>query len=289
MGIDLHVHSTASDGEYAPHAVVEFAADLGLEVIALTDHDTVEGCLPAIRAGKEVGVRVIAGCEFSVAAPWGEMHLLAYFLPCENSTLADFLADQQSMRGARAHAIVERLADLGIVVELEEVLAKAKGGVVGRPHVARALVDHGAVFDVSDAFRKYLGAKRPAFVPKTLPALEDVTKLVRSMGGVTSAAHLRSRATKTSLSQLQSVGVDAVEVVHPAHIEVVANKISAMALDAGLLRTGGSDWHGEDSVEVASSRLGGGVVPREWLVELESLHLDRLATMATSIDASGSC
>ena len=279
LGIDLHVHSSASDGEHSPRVVVEHAASLGLEAIALTDHDTVEGCFPAVLAGKKTGVRVIAGCEFSVAAPWGEMHLLAYFLPCENTRLAKFLTDQQAMRGRRACSIVERLADLGIVVNLEDVLAKAKGGVVGRPHIARALVDKGAVFDVSGAFRKYLGAKRPAFVPKTLPALADVTMLVRSMGGVTSAAHLRSRATKATLSGLHSAGVDAVEVVHPAHIEVVANKISSLALETGLLRTGGSDWHGEDSVEVASALLGGGEVPGEWLAEIESLHLERLATL----------
>lgn len=283
MGIDLHVHSTASDGEHSPREVVEHAANLGLEAIALTDHDTVDGCLPAIMAGKIAVIRVIAGCEFSVAAPWGEMHLLAYFLPCDNSTLAEFLDEQKAMRGRRACSIVERLADLGIVVNLDDVLAKAKGGVVGRPHVARALVDVGAAIDVSDAFRKYLGAKRPAFVPKTLPALADVTRLVRSMGGVTSAAHLRSRATKATLSGLRSEGVDAVEVVHPAHVDVVASKISSLAVDVGLLRTGGSDWHGEESVEVPSALLGGGEVPGEWLAEIENLHSERLATLDSSL------
>lgn len=279
MGIDLHVHSNASDGEHSPRAVVEHAASLGLEAIALTDHDTVGGCHAAAEAGAETGVRVIVGCEFSVAAPWGEMHLLAYFLPNEHPALDTFLAEQQAMRSRRAYSIVDRLAALGIVIEMEDVVAKAKGGVVGRPHVARALVDKGAAIDIGDAFRKYLGAKRPAFVPKALPALEDVTMLVRSMGGVTSAAHLRSRATRATLSGLRSEGVDAVEVLHPAHIKVVADKISSLALESGLLRTGGSDWHGEDSVEIDSARLGGAEVPMEWLEDLESLHLRRLAKL----------
>lgn len=103
--------------------------------------------------------------------------------------------------------------------------------------------------------------------------------LVRSMGGVTSAAHLRSRATRATLSGLRSEGVDAVEVLHPAHIKVVADKISSLALESGLLRTGGSDWHGEDSVEIDSARLGGAEVPMEWLEDLESLHLRRLAKL----------
>ena len=283
MGIDLHVHSNASDGEYPPHVVVARAASLCLDTIALTDHDTLEGCPPAVVAGNEQGVRVIAGCEFSVAAPWGEMHLLAYFLPCDDSRLNRFIADQQAMRTRRACSIVERLVDLSIVIGLDDVLAKAKGEAVGRPHVARALVECGAVVDVGDAFRKYLGAKRPAFVPKTQPALADVTMLVRSIGGVTSAAHLRSRATRATLIGLKSAGVDAVEVVHPAHVEVVANKISTLAMETGLLRTGGSDWHGEDTAEVASALLGGGNVPRVWVEEIETLHLERLAALNSSL------
>lgn len=277
MGIDLHVHSDVSDGAYSPRAVVEHAASLRLETIALTDHDTVEGCRPAIAAGSEFGVRVIVGCEFSVAASWGEMHLLAYFLPLDDPRLTEFIDAQQDMRSKRATAIVERLGDIGIAVSVDDVLAKAQGGAVGRPHIARALVDCGTVDDVGDAFRKYLGANRPAFVPKTLPDLAEVTAMVRSIGGVTSAAHLRSRATRATLIGLRSAGVDAVEVVHPAHVEVVAGKISTLALRTGLLRTGGSDWHGEDSAEFPSAPLGGGHVPQEWVEEIENLHSERVA------------
>ena len=151
--------------------------------------------------------------------------------------------------------------------------------MIGRPHIARALVDCGVAIDVGDAFRKYLGAKRPAFVPKILPALAEVSMLVRSIGGVTSAAHLRSRATRATLTSLRAAGVDAVEVVHPAHAEILANKISTLALETGLLRTGGSDWHGEDTAEVPAALLGGGDVPREWVDEIESLHLERMAAM----------
>lgn len=282
MGIDLHIHSSASDGEYSPRDVVERAAAAGLETIALTDHDTIEGCDEAAARGIECGVRVVAACEFSVAASWGELHLLAYFLPQNDGRLEEFIDHQQGMRQTRAGSIVERLADIGVGVDLDDVLENAKGGAVGRPHVARALVDQGAAKDINDAFRKYLAAKRPAFVPKKLPTLEDVTDLVRSLGGVSSAAHLRWRATKATLIDLKMAGVDAVEVIHPAHVDTLADKISALALDIGLLRTGGSDWHGEEAPEEERALLGSVEIPEEWLAEIENLHLTRTATLRPS-------
>ncbi len=282
LGIDLHIHSSASDGEYPPQTVVERAAAVGLETIALTDHDTIEGYEEAAARGVECGVRVIAACEFSVAASWGELHLLAYFLPHEDARLNEFIDNQQAMRTTRAGSIVERLADIGVRVDLEDVLDNAKGGAVGRPHVARALVNCGAAYDINDAFRKYLAAKRPAFVPKKLPELEDVTEMVRSCGGVTSAAHLRSRATRATLIALKAAGVDAVEVVHPAHVDILARRISTLALETGLHRTGGSDWHGEDGPDDERALLGCVEVPREWLVEIENFHVERTATLGAS-------
>ncbi len=276
MGIDLHIHSDASDGTCPPRVVVERAAEVGLDTIAITDHDTVEGFETAASVGREIGVTVVSACEFSVAASWGELHLLAYFLPHKDPRLVSFIEHQQVMRSRRAEAIVGRLADVGVHVDLEDVLANAKGAAVGRPHVARALVDSGAATDINDAFRKYLASKRPAFVPKKLPELRDVTELVRSLNGVTSAAHLRSRATRTTLIGLKAAEVDAVEVLHPAHVEIVAEKISALAIEVGLLRTGGSDWHGEDSPEYERALLGGVDMPREWLTEIENLHDERM-------------
>ena len=279
MGIDLHVHSNASDGEYSPRTVVARAAAASLDTIALTDHDTIEGCREATATGSELGVRVISGCEFSVAVPWGEVHLLAYFLPVENARLMEFIETQQEMRSRRATAIISRLAELGITINLEDVLSKTSGHAVGRPHVARALVEHGAARNISDAFHKFLGTKRPAFVPKQLPDMSEVAALVRSLGGITSAAHLKSRATRATLTGLKAAGVDAVEVVHPAHVDVFANKISSLALKIGLLRTGGSDWHGDSSAEEEGEALGAVSVPEEWLEEIEQKHQDRLTEL----------
>jgi predicted metal-dependent phosphoesterase TrpH len=276
-GIDLHLHSNASDGEEPPRAVVQSAAQRGLGVIALTDHDTLAGVDAAREAGAELGVRVISGCEFSVAADWGEMHLLGYFLPAHSEELAAFLEDQRSKRNARAAAMVQKLVGLGVKVTMEDVLAEADGGAVGRPHVARALVATGAVSGISEAFERYLAFGRPAFVPKKLPDIPTVTKLVREVGGVSVAAHLKDRGTPAAIRELKDLGVDGVEVLHPSHEEAVRERLLRAALAAGLLPTGGSDWHGDSRVDGERGSLGSVAVPEEWLEGLEALHRSRLS------------
>lgn len=276
--IDLHVHSTASDGACAPAEVVRRAADAGLSVIALTDHDTLAGVGEAEGTGRELDVRVIPGCEFSVRARWGEMHLLAYFLPDSGGGVEEFLRDQRGKRYSRAERMVGKLEGLGVPVTLDEVLDQARGGAVGRPHVARALVGRGHVPDVPAAFQRYLGWRRPAFVPKDLPEVRDVTSLVRAVGGVTSAAHLGERATRGNLAYLRSLGVDAVEVWHPIHDDERAGRIDQLAEETGMLRSGGTDWHGDATAEPSRAPLGSIRVPEPWLVALERLHTDRRVT-----------
>jgi predicted metal-dependent phosphoesterase TrpH len=276
--IDLHTHSTASDGELAPAGVVRHAVDSGLEILALTDHDTLEGVEEAVSTGVELGIRVVSGCEFSVAAPWGEMHMLGYFLPAVNTELAAFLEGQCDMRLARARKIVDKLRRLGQKVTLDDVLAESMHGAVGRPHVARALTRRGEVGSVNEAFLKYLRSGRPAFVPKNLPSVEQVTGIIRRLGGVSSAAHLASRASSGALAELQGRGLDAVEARHPSHDEVTTRRIENWADAAGLLKTGGTDWHGPTE-EPDRAPLGGIVVPEQWLGDIESLHRERTSAM----------
>src|SRR5688572_8055458 len=164
--IDLHVHSPASDGSLAPEAVVERAAGVGLEAIPLTDHDTVAGVPAAVAAGERLGVRVVSGCEFSTAAPWGEMHVLGYFLPTDSTLLEVFLERCRADRVRRARAMVDRLRGMGVDLDFDDVLREARGGAVGRPHVARAIVRSGGALGLSEAFDRYLGRGRPAFVDK---------------------------------------------------------------------------------------------------------------------------
>ncbi len=271
-GIDLHLHSTASDGDRAPGDVARRAGAAGLALIALTDHDTLAGVAAARDAGVEVGVTVIAGCEFSVAAAWGEMHLLGYYLPAGQADLEEFLEQQRAGRAARGEEIVRRLEGLGVPVTDADVRAAAGTGAVGRPHVAKALVGRRLVRNVQEAFDRYLGTGRPAYVPKQLPPVATVVELVRSVGGVTSAAHLRERADPQGLEGLKRVGVDAVEVVHPAHNAHDRRRIERNARRAGLLLTGGSDWHGASRVDQNRGELGTDIIPVEWADAIRAVH-----------------
>ena len=275
-GIDLHLHSSASDGECAPADVPREARAAGLDVIALTDHDTLAGVEAASQTGNEVGVTVIAGCEFSVAVAWGEMHLLAYYLPAGHAELEGFLERQRGERVVRGQEIVRRLHGLGLEVTDRDVRTAAGTGAIGRPHVARAMVALALVRDVQDAFDRYLATGRPAYVPKRLPPLATVVELVRAAGGVTSAAHLSERADPQSLANLKQAGVDAVEVVHPAHDDRARRRIEQFARRVGLLVSGGSDWHGESRVDQRRAGLGAVTVPREWEEALRAVHEARM-------------
>ncbi len=274
--IDLHLHSTASDGSLAPQAVVRRALAAGLSAIALTDHDTVGGIPEAVEAGERLGVRVVAGCEFSAAAPWGEMHVLGYFLPSDSPLLEAFLERCRADRVRRAQAMVEQLQRLGVCLSFDDVLHESDGGAVGRPHVARAIVRQGGAIDLGDAFDRYLGRGRPAFVEKTLPAFHAITELVHAVGGLVSIAHLKERGSRTFIEQLKGQGLDAVETRHPSHDPDLRARLTDITLKLDLLRTGGSDWHGDPEPGVTYGTIGSQQVPIEWLDRLGDVRSDSL-------------
>lgn len=269
-GVDLHMHSTASDGAHPPEEVVRRAAAAGLTAIALTDHDTLDGVPAALAAGDALGLRVIPGCEFSVQAPWGEMHLLGYFLPVGWGPLEEFLVRCRADRTRRGGDMVEKLRAQGVAIAMEDVLAEAQGGAVGRPHVARALVKVGAARTVQDAFDRYVGWGRPGFSEKRLPAFREVAALVHQGGGVVSAAHLKERGTRSALSGFKADGLDAVEVRHPTHDADLRARLTDHARALGLRTTGGSDWHGDEPGQPTTAALGGQQVPVAWLAALEA-------------------
>lgn len=266
--VDLHLHSTASDGELSPAAVVTSARDAGLVAIALTDHDTLAGIPEARAAGERLGVRVVAGCEFSTAAPWGEMHVLGYFLPEQDRVLDAFLADRRADRERRAREMVARLAGQGLPITLDDVRAETRGGAVGRPHVARTLVRLGHARGVQETFDRWLGRGRPAFVEKQLPTFAEVAAEVHRAGGLVSAAHLKDRGTRGALERLKAQGLDAVETRHPSHTGDTKANLTELADRLGLLRTGGSDWHGGQG-DATHGTVGSEQVPVEWLAALE--------------------
>lgn len=277
--IDLHCHSTASDGEAEPAEVARHARSVGLSAIALTDHDTTDGIADATHEAAKLGVRVIPGCEFSVRAPWGELHVLALFLPYANERLQGFLRDTRAARRVRGEQMVAKLQRLGVAIELDDVQAQigGDGGALGRPHVARALVDCGACEDISDAFRRYLGRGRAAYVEKPLPKLSEVTSLVHDVGGLTVAAHLGDHGTEAQIRIFQDQGLDCVEVRHPSHVPSVEQRLTKIAERLGLGISGGSDWHGESEYGGNHAPLGSMQVPLQWLEHLER-RLEQVTT-----------
>ncbi len=248
--------------------MIERAREACLAAIALTDHDTLDGLSEAIAAGDRLGVRVIGGCEFSVAVSWGEMHLLGYFLDSGDQAIEGFLDAARKDRLRRALKMVEHLRAWGVEITEEDVMAEAGTAAVGRPHVARALVRRGTVPDIQSAFEQFLGQGRRAYVEKTLPPFAEVAALVHASGGVVSAAHLRDRGTRTALAALKAQGLDAVEVRHPRHPPDVTAHLSDLAGVLGLLKTGGTDWHGDEHDD--GRTLGSSAVPMEWLDRLEA-------------------
>ncbi|HST06675.1 MAG TPA: PHP domain-containing protein [Gemmatimonadaceae bacterium] len=272
--VDLHTHSTASDGTLPPEQVIEAAERSGLAALALTDHDTIEGVPRARAAGERAGIRVIAGCELSAFQDDHEIHLLALHLS-QLDALQRHLSELRAHRQTRAARIVEKLNALGIPLTLGEVLQQSNGGAVGRPHVARALIARGVVHDFRDAFVRYLGGNGSAFVPKEKLSVEDAIAIAHEAGGLAIWAHPGDGGRRERLEPLVAAGLDGVEIRHPSHSAEDVKRLQALADFFGLVPSGGSDWHGASD---GPRRLGIMNVPADWLERQD----ERLASGASS-------
>ncbi len=254
----------------APADVAAVAHGAGLAAIALTDHDSTAGVNACTQAAAALGVRIVAGCEFSVKAPWGELHVLGYFLPVGDPRLESFLTTTRAQRQRRGEQMVAKLQRLGVEIGAADVAAQVQGGALGRPHVARALVEQGAVSDLNEAFTRYLGRGRPAYVEKPLPTLAQVAELVHAVGGIAVAAHLGDRGSEGQVRQFKEQGLDGLEVRHPSHDAATEARLTRIADRLGLGLSGGSDWHGDTELGNTHAPLGGIDVPLEWLERLEA-------------------
>ncbi len=258
--IDLHTHSTASDGTLSPEALVELAAERGLSAIALTDHDTVAGVAPAQERGKALGVEVVPAVELGASLDGvGEIHLLGYFIDIKNKTLRDRLAWLRDERRSRGRKIVERLKDMGVSISVEQVEKIAKVGSVGRPHIARALVENGHVASMKEAFERYLKSTGPAYVKRELLNADEAIGLVREAGGVAVLAHpctlgRKDRELPWVLQSLMAMGLEGIEVFYSQHTSEQVWQYEELAQRFGLLVTGGSDFHGANKPEIELGR-----------------------------------
>jgi predicted metal-dependent phosphoesterase TrpH len=241
--VDLHSHTTASDGRATPEELIALAKAADLQAVAITDHDTLEGLPAAQIAADLAGIHLVHGIELSTIDGAKEVHLLGLHLETTRA-LAEALVDVQSARVDRAVEIVGKLNKLGIPVTMEMVLAEAAGGAVGRPHVARAMVAGGWAHNMRDAFDRYLGDGKAANVGKLRLELADGIALIHDAGGVAVWAHPQGEGSRDKIGRYAALGLDGVEVRHPSHNAEDLARLATLAEHFGLLRSGGSDWHG---------------------------------------------
>lgn len=247
MRIDLHVHSNNSDGAFPPAEVARIAKHDGLDVIALTDHDSTAGVAEARRAGDLLGLDVIAGCEVSAVWAGGPCHVLGYWLDTEHTRLNQELALIRDDRLWRAERIVDKLRSLGVDVTFERVKEIAKGESVGRPHIAQAMVEAGVVHKTTDAFTpEWIADKGRAYVEKRALTPEGAVELINEAGGVAVLAHaiwLHDDPDQL-IRTLKQIGMGGLEVDHPDHDPPTRERFGRLATELDLVPTGSSDWHG---------------------------------------------
>lgn len=246
MKVDFHLHTTASDGALSPAQLVALAASQGLEVIAITDHDSVEGIEEALEAARPYpGLTIIPGVEVSTDIPGDEVHILGYFVDHRSPNLQAALAQQRAYRLERAQKMVDKLAGLGLPISLERVLELAGRGSVGRPHIAQALLEKGYISSLSQAFNQYIGRNGPAYVEKEKITPAQVVSLVSQGGGLPALAHPADMLNlETQLVDLKAAGLAGLEAYYSGYSSQTSRRLEALAHRFGLLTSGGSDYHG---------------------------------------------
>jgi hypothetical protein len=252
--IDLHLHTTASDGLCSPRQLVERAAAAGVTTLAVTDHDTTAAVAEVCAHAAAAGMRFVPGIEITAIENGADVHVLGYFLDPDSPRLAAFLAAQRSNRLDRVQAIADRLAAIGVPIDVEPLLAIAsrqEGRSVGRPQVARALVAAGHAVDTNDAFNLWLGRGKPGFVPRAGATSEEVIAVIHDAGGLASLAHPGLTNVDARIPAFRESGLDALEAYHSEHEPLTRDRYLQLAKDLGLLVTGGSDYHGDPAHGVA--------------------------------------
>ena len=282
--VDLHIHSTFSDGNFTPEEIVNHAQKMSLAAIAITDHDNTDGTLFAITAGNKLGVEVVPGVELSVdpESPQDEeIHILGYYMNWEDEDFQEKLRHFREARVERAHHILEKLAHLGIKINPQQLFEVAGKGSVGRMHVAKVLKEEGFVDYLQQAFDLYLAYGKPAYVPKLRLSSQEAIDLISQLGGVSVIAHpLYGGNSREIIQKLKSLGLDGIEVYYTNHSPEDVKRFESWANEFGLLATGGSDCHGGTvNEEVLIGSLG---LPYELLARLKEYKKTKSITTERS-------
>ena len=244
--IDLHSHTTASDGQHSPAELLSLAASAGVTALAVTDHDTVAGLGEAAEAARAHGVELVPGIEVSAFVLKKEVHILGHFVRPDFPELSRFAERLRVEREQRMEHMVELMRKLGFPVRMEEVRAIAGNAQLGRPHLARLLVERGWCLDVKEAFDRFLGAGKPAWTDRFKLEGRDAIRLIHRAGGTATLAHPgSSKLERHEIRTLAKAGLDGMEALHADHNPGVAEKYLKMAKEFDLVTTGGSDFHGE--------------------------------------------
>jgi len=257
--VDLHSHSTASDGTLRPRELVQAAARRGVRVLGVTDHDSTEGLAEAMAEAASLRpLEIVAGIEINCDVDGGEIHVLGYYMDYEAPWFQEFCRAQRAERRARVYRIAERLASLGMPIDPDAVFALVQEGSAGRPHVAQVMVDRGYVKSVREAFDRFLAAGKPANVPRKKLTPVDAVRLLRRAGGVPVFAHPGLAGRDTLIPGLVEAGLMGIECYYPEHSAAQTGSYVEICRQLGLVATGGSDFHGP---RVRASQLGDPAIP----------------------------
>jgi predicted metal-dependent phosphoesterase TrpH len=274
--VDLHCHSPASDGTMSPGDVVRLAKSSGLSALALTDHDTVAGIAEASATAKEIGIDFIPGIEISCEYPRpGTMHLLGYGIDPSSRVLSDLIATLIDGRNRRNLEMVRKLNAIGIPLTLEDVENSAGGDVIGRPHIAAALVKRGIVSNTGQAFREYLGSGGKVWVNKEHLSPRRAIEMIHESGGLAVLAHpihlhkTNDAQLRATIKDLRDMGLDGIECIHSDHRESLIDKLMEIAKKYEMLCTGGSDFHGSNKLHIKLGQAGRRRVPRAFFDALQ--------------------
>ena len=279
--IDLHIHTTASDGQLSPAEIVATAIDHGLKVIAITDHDTVDGISPALVAARETsGLEVIPGIEISTDTSAGDIHILGYYIDYLDVELLSVLKRLKASRETRAIGIIAKLADMGMHVSMERVKELSAGGSIGRPHIAQVMLENKHVSNFREAFDKYIGHNGPAYVHREKITPVEAVQLLTHSGALPVLAHpVNIENLDTILKQLKDAGLVGIETYYGCYTEEVIKYLTGLAKHYGLIPTGGSDYHGINAVDIGVD-MGSTNVPPESVERLAALSSKRIIETA---------
>ncbi len=273
--IDLHIHSTASDGRLSPAEIVRKSAERGLTIIAIADHDTVDGVAPALVAAKAFPkLKVIPSVEINTDVPYGEAHILGYFIDCANHELGEALERLRDSRQRRAQGMIDKLGDLGIHIEWQRVQEMAGGSSMGRPHIAQAMLEKGYITSIKEAFNKYISRDGPAYVEREKITPVGAVTLVRRANGLPVLAHpLTISDPAVMIVELKAAGLIGIEAYYDNYTAGEVGGLVGLADKHNLIVTGGSDYHGLD--DSAETVIGGADVPIEAAERLIALAEQR--------------